>query len=140
MASSSSTYNKKLLSNNGQINYRQTQTYILKEGEDITTIANKYNMSIDSLRKLNQFRTFTHSFEQLKPGDELDVPMAPLPVIQWDGKNLPQSSYTPGPEEIKFAQLASQTGKFLSNKPSVDSAEKLARSMVTSTASDSIQQ
>ncbi|MBQ0439614.1 MULTISPECIES: inverse autotransporter beta domain-containing protein [Providencia] len=41
---------------------------------------------------------------------------------------------------MKFVQFTTQAGKFLSNKPSVDSAEKLARNMAMSTASDSIQQ
>ncbi|MGG4609552.1 Ig-like domain-containing protein [Providencia sp. Me31A] len=140
MASSSNNYNHKLLSSTALLNYRQTQPYILKKGESITTVAKQYNMSVDSLRKLNQFRTFARPFEQLKSGDELDIPMAPLPTIQWDDKKHPQQTVTSPPEEMKLAQFTSQAGQFLSNKPSVDSAEKLARNMVMSTASDSIQQ
>ncbi|EJD6539897.1 inverse autotransporter beta-barrel domain-containing protein [Providencia rettgeri] len=140
MASSSNNNNVKWLPNTASLNYRQTQPYVLKEGESTATIAKHYNMSVDSLRKLNQFRTFAHSFEQLKPGDELDIPMAPLPTIQWDDIKQPQPAATPTPEEMKFAQFTTQAGKFLSNKPSVDSAEKLARNMAMSTASDSIQQ
>lgn len=135
---SSSTIDKPKLLLNSKLNYRQTQTYRLKEGDSTASIAQKYNIHIDDLRKLNQFRTFSHPFEQLKPGDELDIPTAPLPTIQWDSEKL--APPTTNSEEVLFAQLASQTGHFLSNKPSQDSAESLARNIAMSKASNSIQQ
>lgn len=55
-----------------------TQVYYLSSRETTTSVAKIYNMSYESLRKLNQFRTFACSFKHLQPGDE-DVPLAPLP-------------------------------------------------------------
>ncbi|QCJ68522.1 hypothetical protein C9446_00745 [Providencia heimbachae] len=136
IANSTTIFNQKLLSEN-QLDFRQTQAYRLQEGETILSITKKYNITIDSLRKLNQFRTFSQPFEQLQSGAELDIPMAPLPTIIWDSTK--PKEIIPTNDEIKLAQLASQTGKFLTNKPSQENTETLVRNMVTSTVSTSIQ-
>ncbi|OAT51358.1 Ig-like domain-containing protein [Providencia heimbachae] len=136
IANSTTIFNQKLLSEN-QLDFHQTQAYRLQEGETILSITKKYNITIDSLRKLNQFRTFSQPFEQLQSGAELDIPMAPLPTIIWDSTK--PKEIIPTNDEIKLAQLASQTGKFLTNKPSQENTETLVRNMVTSTVSTSIQ-
>lgn len=45
-----------------------TQVYILGENETFSSVAEKYNISIEALGKLNQLRTFAHGFRHLKPG------------------------------------------------------------------------
>ncbi|MBF1994229.1 LysM peptidoglycan-binding domain-containing protein, partial [Serratia symbiotica] len=60
-----------------------TQTYRLADGETVDSVAQKYHLTPAALRQLNQLRTFAHGFDHLQPGDELDVPTAPLPQVQW---------------------------------------------------------
>ncbi len=53
----------------------ETQPYIIKDGETIDNVAKKLNLSFSQLAKLNQFRIFSRGFENVKPGDEIDVPV-----------------------------------------------------------------
>ncbi|MBG6247682.1 inverse autotransporter beta domain-containing protein [Candidatus Symbiopectobacterium endolongispinus] len=118
----------------------QTQDYVLSPGETTASVAKKFNISLDELRKLNQFRTYARDFEQLQPGEKLEVPLAP---VQWDE---PGQKATPAPlkqddtQAKKIAGLASQTGSQLSNNKSSDAASSLARGMVTNEANVHIQQ
>ncbi|MBD8109359.1 LysM peptidoglycan-binding domain-containing protein, partial [Erwinia persicina] len=61
-----------------------TKVYTLSSGESTESVAKKYNIPLSALRQLNQLRTFSHGFDHLQPGDELDVPYAPLSTITWD--------------------------------------------------------
>lgn len=61
-----------------------TKVYTLSSGESTESVAKKYNIALSALRQLNQLRTFSHGFDHLQPGDELDVPYAPLSTITWD--------------------------------------------------------
>ncbi|WP_223803955.1 inverse autotransporter beta domain-containing protein [Kluyvera sp. CRP] len=119
-----------------------TRVYTLGEGESVSSVARKYNMSLDSLRTLNQFRTFARGFDHLQAGDELDVPVAPLPEVRWD--DAPATS-APGQnnedtQANKVAGYASQAGSFLANNPNGDAAASMARGMVTGAAGSEIQQ
>lgn len=116
--------------------------YTLGEGESVSSVAKKYNMPLDSLRTLNQFRTFTRGFDHLQPGDELDVPVAPLPEVRWD--DAPATS-VPGQnnddtQAQRVAGYASQAGSFLANSPNGDAAASMARGMATGAAGAEIQQ
>ncbi|MDN8558381.1 LysM peptidoglycan-binding domain-containing protein, partial [Citrobacter werkmanii] len=51
--------------------------YTLGPGENVRTVAAKFGLSVDELRRLNQFRVFARGFDNLAVGDELDVPAAP---------------------------------------------------------------
>ncbi|MFZ5210150.1 inverse autotransporter beta domain-containing protein, partial [Enterobacter kobei] len=55
--------------------------YILKGGETTSSVAAEFGLTAAQLKKLNQLRTFTKSFESLKAGDEIDVPEAQLKDI-----------------------------------------------------------
>ncbi|MEY0232904.1 Ig-like domain-containing protein [Providencia manganoxydans] len=135
---SSSQDNIHFLTKENALIDRQTQIYILSDGENTHSVAKKYNMSVDALRKLNQFRTFAHGFDKLQAGDELDVPMAVLPTIEWHTES---KSETPqNNQEQNIANFASQAGQFLSNNPSKDTASALARGMASATASSYLQQ
>ncbi|UIA81850.1 Ig-like domain-containing protein [Erwinia tracheiphila] len=122
----------------------QTQPYRLVAGETAATVAKKYNMTPEALKKLNQFRTFSRGFEGIQPGDELEVPLKPFPEIQWHehSENVSATSQTsqPGQTEEKVARHVSQVGTFLANQPNSQAASSLARSMVSSAASAEIQQ
>lgn len=120
----------------------QTRAHTLHPGETSASVARKYNMSLDSLRKLNQFRTFAHGFDHLQAGDELDVPLAPLPQVRWD--DAPTASVSDHKSEDmqaqKVAGYASQAGSFLSASAKSDAAASMARGMATGAASSEIQQ
>jgi len=53
-----------------------TSVYTLRPGETVASVAAKYQLSVQALRALNQLRTFAHGFDNLRAGDELDVPRA----------------------------------------------------------------
>lgn len=119
----------------------QTRVYTLGEGESVSSVARKYNMSVDSLRKLNQFRTFAHGFDHLQAGDELDVPVAPLPEVRWD--DTPSGAVSDKKEkeddaQTKVAGYASQAGNFISASTRSDAAASMARGMASGAASGEI--
>lgn len=58
----------------------RTRTYTLGPGETVASVAASYNMTPAALKRLNQLRTFARGFDNLRPGDELDVPLAPCPL------------------------------------------------------------
>ncbi|WP_331398217.1 inverse autotransporter beta domain-containing protein [Enterobacter quasihormaechei] len=120
----------------------QTRTHTLQPGETPESVATKYNMSLDSLHRLNQFRTFAHGFDHLQAGDELDVPLAPLPQVRWDDAPATSASdkSTDDMQAHKVAGYASQAGRFLSASARSDAAASMTRGMATGAASGEIQQ
>lgn len=123
-------------------NVQQTQVYALGKGESIVSVAKKYNMSVEDLLRLNQFRTFARGFDHLQPGDELDVPLAPLPEVHWD--DAPAASVSGYNSEDmqaqKVAGYASQAGGILASGTKGEAAASMARGMATGAASSEIQQ
>jgi adhesin/invasin len=121
---------------------QRTQVYTLDVGETAASVAKKYNISLGSLRELNQFRTFAHGFDHLQPGDELDVPVAPLPEVHWD--DAPAASVSGHNSENmqaqKVAGYASQAGGLFASGTKGDAAASMARGMAASAASSEIQQ
>jgi adhesin/invasin len=52
----------------------QVVPYTLRQGETVLTLAEQYHITVNELKTLNQLRTFSHPFEQLSVGDDIDVP------------------------------------------------------------------
>lgn len=52
-----------------------TQPYIIKQGESVGDIASRAGLTIEQLKKVNQFRTFSKPFNKLSAGDEIDIPV-----------------------------------------------------------------
>ncbi|ELE9247838.1 inverse autotransporter beta domain-containing protein [Enterobacter kobei] len=48
--------------------------YVLAEGETVSTVADRFQLSVAQLKKLNQLRKHSKPFEKLQAGDEIDVP------------------------------------------------------------------
>lgn len=117
-----------------------TQIYTLKESETVVSVAQQYNMSVDELRKLNQLRTFSRGFDHLQAGDELDVPLSPLPPVKWHHDNSTGEVQDSNESETKLAGLASRAGSFLANNPDSEAAAALARGMAAGKANAEIQQ
>ncbi len=51
-----------------------TVPYTLGALESAQSVAERFGISVAELRKLNQFRTFARGFDNVRQGDELDVP------------------------------------------------------------------
>ncbi|TPW46849.1 LysM peptidoglycan-binding domain-containing protein, partial [Serratia sp. SRS-8-S-2018] len=113
----------------------QTQPYTLTTGETTASVAKKFNISLTDLRKLNQFRTFAHGFDHLKPGDELDVP---APSRATDATKAPARSGGDA-QAAQVAGVASQAGAFLANNPNGDAAASMARGMAMGEATKEVQ-
>ena len=125
----------------GEVATLATRPYTLAPGETVETVAARYNMTPDALRKLNQFRSFARGWAQLRPGDELDVPTAPLPKVVWEGGAKVASAPTSGDTQTqRAAGLASRVGGFLGSNPNGEAASSLARGMATGAAGGEIQQ
>lgn len=129
-----------LLPKKNTLTLRETQPYTLQVGETTQSIAKKYNISLEQLRKLNQFRTFSQSFETLKAGDELDIPMSPLPTLEWENEKPvyipPEAS---SEEEIKLAQFVSKAGQFFTKQPNHHKTKAFTQEIITTTASSYLQ-
>ena len=122
---------------NAQDAERATRVYTLSRGESVQSVARQYHLSVEELRKLNQFRTFAHGFTGLQPGDELDVPAAQNVK---NADNKPDTANAPDEQEQKIAGLASQAGSFLSSSPDGQAAQSMAVGMVAGEASNHLQQ
>ncbi|WP_235424098.1 inverse autotransporter beta domain-containing protein, partial [Citrobacter koseri] len=112
-----------------------TQIWTLKPGETTASVATHFGISLDELRKLNQFRTFAHGFDHLKPGDELDVPLAAT-AQKAGGEGIAGEDDT---LVMRKASIASQAGTFLASNPDGDAVASLARGMATGEASRQVQ-
>ncbi|WP_186367496.1 inverse autotransporter beta domain-containing protein [Yersinia aldovae] len=134
---------KHFLANTNDLTTMRTQVYTLSSRENIESVAKKYNITLLTLRQLNQLRTFSHGFDHLQLGDELDVPYAPLPAVIWDGhKSGSAESFGTEHSDVpaqKLAGIASQAGSFLSHNPNGDAAASMARGMATGAAGSEIQ-
>ncbi|UWS33310.1 inverse autotransporter beta domain-containing protein [Erwinia pyrifoliae] len=123
----------------------KTRIYVLSPGETSASVAKKFRITRKALRKLNVLRTFAHGFDNLQPGDELDVP-----AVMPDGK--PDSPAKTGDEQaatsplkddegaMKMADMASRAGTLLSNSPDGDAALSMARGQISAVASGQVQQ
>ncbi|CAM4152485.1 Ig-like domain-containing protein [Serratia silvae] len=112
----------------------ETKVYILKAGESVTTVASKFNMTVDGLRKLN----FAQGFDRLQPGDELYVPLAPLPAVKWD--DIAKEPQQDNAQQQKLAGFASQAGSTFATQSGSDAATSMALGMFSGEVGNHIQQ
>lgn len=119
-----------------ELKFYQTQTYTLGYNESVVSVAKKYNIPLEELRKLNQFRVFAHGFDHLQPGDELDVPIADVGQGNISGKG---NMETEGVQAQKIVGYASQAGSFLSNHPNSSAASAMAKGIATGAVNADVQ-
>ncbi|XTZ36775.1 Ig-like domain-containing protein [Salmonella enterica] len=125
----------KLLTENHQEITFATKVYTLSAGENITSVARKYQISIDELRKLNQFRTFAHGFNNLQAGDEIDVPLAPLTKKEVNPQQQEKEA-----DGARTAGWAMKFGSMFADRPDGNATSSAVRGMATSAASAQVQQ
>ncbi|MDY3572443.1 inverse autotransporter beta domain-containing protein, partial [Enterobacter hormaechei] len=117
-----------------------TSLYVLQNGENVGTVAEKFGLSVTELKKLNEFRTFSKPFEQLGAGDEVDVPTPSAQgAIVTPGEKYTAAHQGGAGDEKFWAQTSATMGTALSSDDPKQSAANVAGSMVTGAASSAVQ-
>lgn len=104
--------------------------YTLGALESAQSVAERFGISVAELRKLNQFRTFARGFDNVRQGDELDVP------AQVSENNLtPPPGNSSGNLEQQIASTSQQIGSLLAEDMNSEQAANMARGWASSQAS-----
>ncbi|MCV5721677.1 Ig-like domain-containing protein [Shigella dysenteriae] len=107
-----------------------TVPYTLGALESAQSVAERFGISVAELRKLNQFRTFARGFDNVRQGDELDVP------AQVSEKKLtPPPGNSSGNLEQQIASTSQQIGSLLAEDMNSEQAANMARGWASSQAS-----
>ncbi|EFK6629523.1 TPA: Ig-like domain-containing protein [Escherichia coli] len=107
-----------------------TVPYILGALESAQSVAERFGISLAELRKLNQFRTFARGFDNVRQGDELDVP------AQVSEKKLtPPPGNSSDNLEQQIASTSQQIGSLLAQDMNSEQAANMARGWASSQAS-----
>ncbi|EEW2576495.1 inverse autotransporter adhesin-like protein YeeJ [Escherichia coli] len=107
-----------------------TVPYTLGALESAQSVAERFGISVAELRKLNQFRTFARGFDNVRQGDELDVP------AQVSENNLtPPPGNSSGNLEQQIASTSQQIGSLLAEDMNSEQAANMARGWATSQTS-----
>ncbi|CAM6613919.1 inverse autotransporter adhesin-like protein YeeJ [Shigella boydii] len=107
-----------------------TVPYTLGALESAQSVAERFGISLAELRKLNQFRTFARGFDNVRQGDELDVP------AQVSEKNLtPPPGNSSDNLEQQIASTSQQIGSLLAEDMNSEQAANMARGWASSQAS-----
>ncbi len=107
-----------------------TVPYTLGALESAQSVAERFGISVAELRKLNQFRTFARGFDNVRQGDELDVP------AQVSENNLtPPPGNSSGNLEQQIASTSQQIGSLLAEDMNSEQAANMARGWASSQTS-----
>ncbi len=107
-----------------------TVPYTLGALESAQSVAERFGISVAELRKLNQFRTFARGFDNVRQGDELDVP------AQVSKKNLtPPPGNSSDNLEQQIASTSQQIGSLLAEDMNSEQAANMARGWASSQTS-----
>ncbi|MEF9009524.1 inverse autotransporter adhesin YeeJ [Escherichia coli] len=107
-----------------------TVPYTLGALESAQSVAERFGISVAELRKPNQFRTFARGFDNVRQGDELDVP------AQVSEKKLtPPPGNSSDNLEQQIASTSQQIGSLLAEDMNSEQAANMARGWASSQAS-----
>ncbi|EHB8035389.1 inverse autotransporter adhesin YeeJ [Escherichia coli] len=107
-----------------------TVPYTLGALESAQSVAERFGISVAELRKLNQFSTFARGFDNVRQGDELDVP------AQVSEKKLtPPPGNSSDNLEQQIASTSQQIGSLLAEDMNSEQAANMARGWASSQAS-----
>ncbi len=107
-----------------------TVPYTLGALESAQSVAERFGISVAELRKLNQFRTFARGFDNVRQGDELDVPAQVS-----ENKLTPPPGNSSDNLEQQIASTSQQIGSLLAEDMNSEQAENMARGWASSQAS-----
>lgn len=107
-----------------------TVPYTLGALESAQSVAERFGISVAELRKLNQFRTFARGFDNVRQGDELDVPAQ----VSENNLTTPPGNSS-GNLEQQIASTSQQIGSLLAEDMNSEQAANMARGWASSQAS-----
>ncbi|WP_143715159.1 YrIlm family inverse autotransporter adhesin [Yersinia massiliensis] len=114
-----------------------TEPYVLGVGENVDTVAKRFGISVDELKKINVYRTFSKPFTAVTPGDELDVPRRVSPFSVDNDKTNTDRDTSPDQALAGYAQTGATA---LASGDVAQSAAQMARSAVNNEFNSSAQQ
>ncbi|EIO86379.1 putative invasin [Escherichia coli TW10119] len=108
--------------------------YTLGALESAQSVANRFGISLEELRRLNQFRTFARGFDNVRQGEELDVP-ATTSQKSHEQQNAVPPANGENTLENQIASTSQRVGTLLSQDMNSEQASGMARGWASSEAS-----
>ncbi|HCC5788114.1 TPA: Ig-like domain-containing protein [Escherichia coli] len=113
----------------------KTIPYTLGVLESPPTVAARFGITVDELRRLNQFRTFARGFDNVRQGDEIDVPLINSNSPEARNLKAMQMERDGKDPQMQVAEMAQQSGTLLARDMDSEQAASMARGWVASSAS-----
>ncbi|WP_332128834.1 inverse autotransporter adhesin IatC [Escherichia coli] len=113
----------------------KTIPYTLGALESPPTVAARFGITVDELRRLNQFRTFARGFDHVRQGDEIDVPLINSNSPEARNLKAMQMERDGKDPQMQVAEMAQQSGTLLARDMDSEQAASMARGWVASSAS-----
>ncbi|NZC24371.1 inverse autotransporter adhesin IatC, partial [Escherichia coli] len=113
----------------------KTIPYTLGALESPPTVAARFGITVDELRRLNQFRTFARGFDNVRQGDEIDVPLINSNSPEARNLKAMQMERDGKDPQMQIAEVAQQSGTLLARDMDSEQAASMARGWVASSAS-----
>ncbi|ENH0410836.1 inverse autotransporter beta domain-containing protein [Escherichia coli] len=111
-----------------------TVPYTLGALESAQSVADRFGISLEELRRLNQFRTFARGFDNVRQGEELDVP-ATTSQKSHEQQNAVPPANGENTLENQIASSSQRVGTLLSQDMNSEQASGMARGWASSEAS-----
>ncbi|HBC0940944.1 TPA: Ig-like domain-containing protein [Escherichia coli] len=113
----------------------KTIPYTLGALESPPTVAARFGITVDELRRLNQFRTFARGFDNVRQGDEIDVPLINSNSPEARNLKAMQMERDGKDPQMQVAEVAQQSGTLLARDMDSEQAASMACGWVASSAS-----
>ncbi|MBP0665363.1 inverse autotransporter adhesin IatC [Escherichia coli] len=113
----------------------KTIPYTLGALESPPTVAARFGITVDELRRLNQFRTFARGFDNVRQGDEIDMPLINSNSPEARNLKAMQMERDGKDPQMQVAEVAQQSGTLLARDMDSEQAASMARGWVASSAS-----
>ncbi|EFT2880178.1 invasin [Escherichia coli] len=113
----------------------KTIPYTLGALESPPTVAARFGITVDELRRLNQFRTFARGFDNVRQGDEMDVPLINSNSPEARNLKAMQMERDGKDPQMQVAEVAQQSGTLLARDMDSEQSASMARGWVASSAS-----
>ncbi|EFH5762133.1 inverse autotransporter beta domain-containing protein [Escherichia coli] len=111
-----------------------TVPYTLGALESAQSVADRFGISLEELRRLNQFRTFARGFDNVRQGEELDVPATTSQKSHEQQNTIPPANGE-NMLENQIASTSQRVGTLLSQDMNSEQASGMARGWASSEAS-----
>ncbi|HDX8152213.1 TPA: Ig-like domain-containing protein [Escherichia coli] len=113
----------------------KTIPYTLGALETPPTVAARFGITVDELRRLNQFRTIARGFDNVRQGDEIDVPLINSNSPEARNLKAMRMERDGKDPQMQAAEVAQQSGTLLARNMDSEQAASMARGWVASSAS-----